>query len=101
MASWLSPQLTWGLACIEMQSMALCFTESLWATADRGLVHVQVLMVRDGMAIVEGLKNDAPIGTELAFVSGASGCVSQQGFALLYCTVNLPNVGWYAGVDGF
>ena len=30
-------------------------------------------MVRDGMAIVEGLKNDAPIGTELAFVSGASG----------------------------
>lgn len=34
---------------------------------------LQVLMVRDGMAIVEGLKNDAPIGTELAFVSGASG----------------------------
>ncbi|KAK9865780.1 hypothetical protein WJX84_004451 [Apatococcus fuscideae] len=33
----------------------------------------KVLMVRDGMAIVEGLKNDAPIGTELAFVSGASG----------------------------
>ena len=38
-----------------------------------GCYVMQVLMVRDGLAIVEGLKNDAPIGTELSFVSGASG----------------------------
>lgn len=34
---------------------------------------LQVLFVGEGLAIVDGLNNDAPIGTVLAFVSGASG----------------------------
>ena len=33
----------------------------------------QVLFVGDGLAIVEGLENDAPIGTLISFVSGATG----------------------------
>ena len=36
---------------------------------------LQVLFVGEGLAIVDGLNNDAPIGTVLAFVSGASGYV--------------------------
>lgn len=33
----------------------------------------QVLWSRDGLAIVSGLNADAPLGTKLAFASGASG----------------------------
>jgi len=33
----------------------------------------QVLYTGQGIAIVEGLNNDAPIGTKLTFVSGAAG----------------------------
>ncbi len=36
---------------------------------------LQVLFVGDGLAIVEGLENDAPIGTLISFVSGATGWV--------------------------
>ena len=33
----------------------------------------QVLWHADGLAIISGLNSDAPLGTKLAFVSGASG----------------------------
>jgi hypothetical protein len=33
-----------------------------------------VLYAKDGIAIVAGLNADAPLGTKLAFVSGATGC---------------------------
>ena len=33
----------------------------------------QVLFSDDGLAILEGLNNDAPVGASLRFVSGASG----------------------------
>ena len=33
----------------------------------------QVLFAEDGLAILEGLNNDAPVGAALRFVSGASG----------------------------
>ncbi len=36
---------------------------------------MQLLFVGDGLAIVEGLENDAPIGTLISFVSGATGWV--------------------------
>lgn len=35
----------------------------------------QVLFSDDGLAILEGLNNDAPVGASLRFVSGASGWV--------------------------
>ena len=35
----------------------------------------QVLFSEDGLAILEGLNNDAPVGASLRFVSGASGWV--------------------------
>lgn len=35
----------------------------------------QVLFSEDGLAILEGLNNDAPVGASLRFVSGASGYV--------------------------
>lgn len=34
---------------------------------------LQVLFTGEGLAIVEGLNNDAPIGTQLTFSQGASG----------------------------
>lgn len=34
---------------------------------------LQVLLVGDGFAVIEGLNNDAPVGCSLKFVSGASG----------------------------
>ena len=53
-------------------------TESCWADLDTAANHcqsywLQVLFSSDCLAIVEGLNNDAPIGTELRFVSGAAG----------------------------
>jgi hypothetical protein len=33
----------------------------------------QLLWHKDGLAIISGLNSDAPLGTKLAFVSGASG----------------------------
>ncbi len=35
----------------------------------------QVLFVEEGLAIIEGLNNDAPVGCALAFVSGAAGAL--------------------------
>jgi hypothetical protein len=37
-------------------------------------INQQVLWHGDGLAIVSGLNSDAPLGTQLAFVGGASGC---------------------------
>lgn len=34
---------------------------------------LQVLYIGEGIAIIQGLHNDAPVGTKLGFVSGASG----------------------------
>lgn len=34
---------------------------------------MQVLLVGDGFAVIQGLNNDAPVGCSLKFVSGASG----------------------------
>jgi len=34
-----------------------------------------VLFVEEGLAIIEGLNNDAPVGCALAFVSGAAGAL--------------------------
>ncbi len=34
---------------------------------------LQVLYTGEGLAIIEGLNDDAPIGTILTFVSGATG----------------------------
>lgn len=39
----------------------------------RYLCIVQVLLVGDGFAVIQGLNNDAPVGCSLKFVSGASG----------------------------
>lgn len=36
---------------------------------------VQVLFVEQGLAIIEGLNNDAPVGCALAFVSGGTGAL--------------------------
>lgn len=36
---------------------------------------LQVLLVRDSIAIVEGLNSDCEVGTALVFSSGAKGCV--------------------------
>ena len=36
---------------------------------------LQVLFVDDGLAIIEGLNNDAPVGCALSFVSGAAGAL--------------------------
>lgn len=41
----------------------------------------QVLFSDDGLAILEGLNNDAPVGASLRFVSGASGWVHVYKFA--------------------
>ena len=38
-----------------------------------GLLPLQVLLVGDGFAVIEGLNNDAPVGCSLKFVGGASG----------------------------
>lgn len=34
---------------------------------------VQVLYTGQGLAIIDGLNNDAPVGTKLTFVSGGTG----------------------------
>ena len=34
---------------------------------------MQVLFAGEGLAIIDGVNNDAPIGTSLAFDSGAEG----------------------------
>ena len=44
--------------CIDLQCLVTC---------------CQVLYSEDGLAILEGLNNDAPVGASLRFVSGASG----------------------------
>lgn len=42
----------------------------------------QVLFCEDSIAIVEGLNNDADVGTALSFASGASGWVVAAGGGL-------------------
>lgn len=37
------------------------------------MLRLQVLYARDNVAIIEGLNNDADVGTVLAFSSGARG----------------------------
>ena len=37
-------------------------------------MHLQVLYAKDNVAIIQGLNNDADVGTYLAFSSGARGC---------------------------
>jgi hypothetical protein len=39
---------------------------------------VQVLLVQDSIAIVEGLNSDCEVGTALVFSSGATGYVVQH-----------------------
>jgi hypothetical protein len=40
------------------------------------LCHLlQVLFVKDSLAIISGLNADAPLGTKLTFVTGGIGCV--------------------------
>ena len=36
-------------------------------------MRMQVLLVGDGFAVIEGLNNDAPVGCSLKFVGGAAG----------------------------
>jgi hypothetical protein len=39
---------------------------------------LQVLFVKDSLAIISGLNADAPLGTKLTFVTGGIGCVVFQ-----------------------
>ena len=41
--------------------------------------QVQVLYAKDNVAIIEGLNNEADVGTCLAFSSGALGCAPRRG----------------------
>jgi len=51
----------------------------------------QVLWHRDGLAIITGLNSDAPLGTKLAFVGGASGWVPRVCAVVVWWLV----VGWW------
>jgi hypothetical protein len=49
---------------------------TLWLARSAGIHHpiaLQVLYAQDDIAIISGLNADAPLGTKLAFVSGATG----------------------------
>ncbi len=39
-----------------------------------------MLYARDGLAIVSGLNPDAPLGTKVAFLTGAAGWVTWEGY---------------------